>query len=556
MKRAVLMARVSSDEQAKGYSLDVQLDSLTKYCQRNDVEIVQSFQEDFSAKTFDRPGFKKFLQFAKANKGKIDQLLFTSWDRFSRNIAQAYEMIGILRKLGIQPSAIEQPLDMTVPENKAMLAFYLALPEIENDRRSIKVLGGIRGAWKVGRWINRAPRGYRNMRDVHNKPIIVPNEKAEQIKSAFEKIANGFSQAEVRKELASEGYSFTKSVLSELLRNPVYMGKIFYPAENGEPSYLIQGIHEPLISEELFNKVQTILNEKHQKRNRPSITTKRDELPLRGILKCSFCDGLLTGSPSRSKTGKQYFYYHCNHCKKTRFRAEPANEKLEAILKLFTPSNDIINLYREMLKEGLGQKTKKSISERTSLNEKVKNLESRLGNLQDMLADKAITPSEYQNLKSKYEVQLIEIKSELLSFNDSEKDMSGMIETCIKKLSQLDTLYSEISLERKTRLLSSIFPEKLFFENNKYRTPILNKVMLLYLNIDKGLREKKTGRLSDFFELSGSVPGKGIEPPRGCPRQILSLLRLPIPPPGQRRGAKIRIFVRLYQKSMLFNLED
>ena len=511
MKRAVLMARVSSDEQAKGYSLDVQLDSLTKYCQRNDVEIVQSFQEDFSAKTFDRPAFKKFLQFAKVNKGKIDQLLFTSWDRFSRNIAEAYEMIGILRKLGIQPSAIEQPLDMTVPENKAMLAFYLALPEIENDRRSIKVLGGIRGAWKAGRWINQAPRGYRNIRDANNKPIIVPNENAKYVQFAFEKIADGYSQVEVRKELAVQGKVFPKSVLSEILKNPAYMGKIFFPAENGEPSYLIQGIHEPLVSEELFNKVQTILNAKHQKRNRPSITTKRVELPLRGILRCTCCEGLLTGSPSRSKTGKQYFYYHCNTCKTTRFRAEAANQKMETMLNHFTPSDDIINLYREMLKEALGQKAKKSTAQLTNLNEKLKNLESRLGNLQDLLADKAIAPSEYQNLKSKYEVQIVEIKSELLSFNDSEKDMSGMIETCVKMLSQLSTLYSEISLERKTRFLSSIFPEKLVFENNKYRTPILNKAILLYLNIDKGLREKKTGPLSEILELSGSVPGKGVE---------------------------------------------
>ncbi|MBK6399575.1 MAG: recombinase family protein [Bacteroidetes bacterium] len=56
MKRAVLMARVSSDEQAKGYSLDVQIDSLTNHCQRNDIAIVHSFKEDFSAKrSTDRP---------------------------------------------------------------------------------------------------------------------------------------------------------------------------------------------------------------------------------------------------------------------------------------------------------------------------------------------------------------------------------------------------------------------------------------------------------------------------------------------------------------------
>jgi site-specific DNA recombinase len=51
---------------------------------------------------------------------------FTKWDRFSRNAGDAYQMINILRKVGVEPQAIEQPLDLSVPENKMMLAFYLA----------------------------------------------------------------------------------------------------------------------------------------------------------------------------------------------------------------------------------------------------------------------------------------------------------------------------------------------------------------------------------------------------------------------------------------------
>ncbi len=506
------MARVSSDEQAKGYSLDVQTDSLTNHCQRNDIAIVHSFKEDFSAKTFDRPAFKLFLKFAKANKGKIDLLLFTSWDRFSRNIAEAYEMIGILKKLGIQPCAIEQPLDMTVPENKAMLAFYLALPEIENDRRSIKVLGGIRGAWKKGRWVNCAPRGYKNTRDENNKPIILPGESADSVRYAFEQTAKGVSQTEIRIELLKQGKEINKSVLSTILRNPVYMGKIPFPAENGEDGYLIDGIHEPLISEQIFYKVQEILNGNLQKRNRPAVTTKRNELPLRGVLKCSNCDSPMTGSPSRSRSGKQYFYYHCNTCKKTRFRSDEANKKMESVLNCFTPSEDILTLYREMLKDALGQKTKKTTVQLTSLKEKLNTLQTRLLNLQDMFADKQISVSEYQNLKSKYEVQLIEVKSELTEVNGSGKEIEQMIDRGIDQIKQLNKLYSEISIERKSRLLGSIFPEKVVFENNKYRTTNLNQAILLYLNIDKGLREKKTGQLNEFLELSGSVPGAGIEP--------------------------------------------
>ena len=77
MKKAIIMCRVSTDEQAKGYSLDVQHEQLIKYCQRNNIEVVKHYKEDHSAKNFDRTEFKKLLQFAKSNKNSIDYLLFT-----------------------------------------------------------------------------------------------------------------------------------------------------------------------------------------------------------------------------------------------------------------------------------------------------------------------------------------------------------------------------------------------------------------------------------------------------------------------------------------------
>ncbi len=72
-------------------------------------------------------------------------------------------MINLLRKLGVEPQAIEQPLDMSVPENKMMLAIYLTTPEIENDRRALNVFYGMRRAKKKeGRWVCNAPIGYVN----------------------------------------------------------------------------------------------------------------------------------------------------------------------------------------------------------------------------------------------------------------------------------------------------------------------------------------------------------------------------------------------------------
>ena len=90
MERAILMARVSSEEQARGYSLDVQKENLIRYCENHDIEVVGIYREDHSAKTFNRPEFQKLLSFVKANQVKVNGLLFTTWDRFSRNTTDAY----------------------------------------------------------------------------------------------------------------------------------------------------------------------------------------------------------------------------------------------------------------------------------------------------------------------------------------------------------------------------------------------------------------------------------------------------------------------------------
>ena len=90
-------------------------------------------------------------------------------------------MISTLKKLGVEPQAIEQPLNLEIPENKIMLAIYLTSGEVENDRRSLNVIAGMRRAMREGRWMCTAPKGYRNSRDEVNKPCIIPGKDAEYV---------------------------------------------------------------------------------------------------------------------------------------------------------------------------------------------------------------------------------------------------------------------------------------------------------------------------------------------------------------------------------------
>ena len=83
----IIYCRVSTDEQAqKGFSLDYQEETLKQYCEKMSYNIVKIYREDHSAKNFNRPEYQKFLTFLKKNKGALDLLLVTSWDRFSRNL--------------------------------------------------------------------------------------------------------------------------------------------------------------------------------------------------------------------------------------------------------------------------------------------------------------------------------------------------------------------------------------------------------------------------------------------------------------------------------------
>lgn len=174
MKIADLYIRVSTDEQAdKGYSQRDQEERLRKYCDINGIKVRKIIYEDHSAKTFERPAWRSLLKELRKYKGRTDLLIFTKWDRFSRNAGDVCQMISTLRKLGVEPQAVEQPLDISIPENKMMLAFYLAAPEVENDRRALNVYYGMRRAKIEGRWVSTAPIGYINKTTESGKNILL-----------------------------------------------------------------------------------------------------------------------------------------------------------------------------------------------------------------------------------------------------------------------------------------------------------------------------------------------------------------------------------------------
>ena len=96
------------------------------------MTIIEEFQEDYSAKNFNRPEWKKLNNFAKKNKSKIDYLLVFDWDRFSRNTYEALGVIENFKGLEIEVNCIEKWIDYSDPTQIMMQLMYLGMPEVDN----------------------------------------------------------------------------------------------------------------------------------------------------------------------------------------------------------------------------------------------------------------------------------------------------------------------------------------------------------------------------------------------------------------------------------------
>ncbi len=514
MKNVILYVRVSTDEQAgRGYSLRDQEQKLLNYCQNNNFNVLHIFREDYSAKTFKRPEFKKLLEYCKKNKKDVHQLIFIKWDRFSRNTAESYQMIGLFNQLAIQVNAIEQPLDLNIPEQGLMLAMYLSMPEVENQRRSLNVISGMRRAFKEGRYVGGAPKGYDNGRDAAKKPILIPNDDAKYIQEAFELMATGnYQRIEIFNQLKLKGFKSSKSVFANILNNHLYYGGVFLKAYKDEKESIIEGIHEPIITKALFDKVQQVINNRRRgKKHLPK--TFNEKFPLKGFLRCPICDKQLTASTSKGRT-EYYNYYHCVSPCKGRYTSEEVHDMVNTFLSDITFDKQFQELYFEIIKEKLIEDTKQKALGAKHY-ENLNSIEDKLIKLQDLYIDGDMDKAGYESAKQRYENILAELKSKEATSEDSKK-LIELYNRATKKFIGIDIQYNNSNLEQKRKIIGSIFEKNIQFENKKVRTTNLNPILNEITSINKGLEGIKKKDLTKKIVKSSMVIAEGFEPSTAC----------------------------------------
>jgi len=237
--RIAIYTRVSTEDQVNGVSLAAQKDRCIDFCKSRDWEVVNVFTDaGKSAGSLNRPALIELLDSAK--NGEFDTILVYKIDRFSRNLKDLIITLDDLKKEGVNFTSVSEQIDTTTAMGTAFFQIIGTFAELERGMISERVNMSFDKKIKCGCLLNRPPIGYKTI----GGKLMIDNKMAEKIKTAFELRSTGEKVIEISKEL-----DIPRSSLYEVFKNPVYIGKVRYKNK------VLPGIHEGIISVNLFNKV-------------------------------------------------------------------------------------------------------------------------------------------------------------------------------------------------------------------------------------------------------------------------------------------------------------
>jgi DNA invertase Pin-like site-specific DNA recombinase len=514
VKTAITYARVSTDEQAQqGFSLGHQKEALEKYCEFHGIKILRHFQEDgASGKDFNRPEFNKLMEFARKEAKTINALIFTRYDRLIRNLEESLRYKRIFTSLGIEIIAIDQSIDDSVPESKMIYAIMNSIAEIERDKISIRTREGMRRAMFEGFYVNKPPIGYDTCKwQDTNKPTLKPNKHAEIVKEIFEMYSKGaYSIQDIRSEFGKRGFKRAKQTFINILSTATYIGQILIKEDKrrGEPSLIVEGKHEGIITLETYDRVQRILHGAQWKYN-PELKRSED-FPLRGHLKCRRCGSNLTGSFSGKKKLK-FPYYHCLRGCPERFRADHAHQILLNFLKSLTIKREIKEAYLMVIKEIYADREKDKLRDIERIKHSLNQVKTKIDSTEDKFIQDMINLETYNNLKNRYKGEMEELENRLTELKTESRQFFDDLTRSLSFLENLDFYFTKASTEEKRQILAILFPERLVFENNLVRTPPDNLFISAMVNKIKGFErgEIKKGDIS--VVLASLAPRPALE---------------------------------------------
>lgn len=410
MKYFIYCRRSSEEESRQVQSLETQERELLEYASKHNLHIVEIIKESKSAKTDgNRPLFTKMLE--RISNGEASGLLVLHIDRLSRNGIESGTIIKLFESARLEEIRTPSRIYASA-QDMLYMDFDFVFAAHYSRNLSIRIREGNKTKLSKGEYIGCPPLGY-----IYEKGKLYPDPlSAKYVKKAFSLYSTGqYSLKQITNMLYLDGFrsrlvkgKVPKASIHTLLLNPVYYGVI------RRAGMLYKGIHKPLVSKSVFDKVQDIL----QGKNRSKHLTHY--FLYRNYLSCAVCTCKLTATKKKEK----YNYYYCTNGKNKcdehkKYLNEPVVAKLaQGAFKGITIDKELADLAFDIYKDQFLQKQKEGISQKDLLQKQISDIDKKLdkllslylsGNLaEDIFLNKQ---KALQNEKATLQVAVTQVKS-------------------------------------------------------------------------------------------------------------------------------------------------
>ncbi len=307
----------SESEDRQVLSLDSQADKAQEIAKALNAKITEAyiFSESKSAKvTNNRPRFAEMLRCIE--RGEIQGIIVWHADRLSRNAMDAALLIDLMDRNKLVEIVTPSQTFRNTPIDKFMLSLSCGQAKMENDKKGIDVKRGLEKNARLGIIPNHSTVGYMNDKNSPrgSKTILSDPERLPIVRKMWDLMLTGTYTVPQILKIATDEWGFrmangkkmARSTIYYMFSNPVFYGMFEYPIKSGN---WYKGTHEAIITEEEYDKVQSILGRFGRPRPRTHV------FDFVGMMRCGECSAAITAELKfkRPKNGKvhRYVYYHC-----------------------------------------------------------------------------------------------------------------------------------------------------------------------------------------------------------------------------------------------------
>lgn len=484
----VIYTRVSSKKQEAGYSLDTQLKDNMEFARKNEYNVLGYFGGTYeSASTDERKEFNRMLQFCKKSKDKVTYIIVHMVDRFSRSGANAIYIKENLKANGIYIMSVRQPVDVTTTSGDFQQNIQMIFSHYDNQVRKEKCVSGIKEALNRGEWCHGVMKGYDAVYEGSKRKLVV-NSEGKLIRKAFLWKANeGLSNEECRQKLAKLGLKITFQMMSRIFKNPFYCGLIAHNLLEGK---LIEGVHEKIISKEIFLKVNEV-----QKQNSHGFKwiPEQECVPMKVFLRCEHCNGSMTGYIVKAKN-KWYYKCRTKGCCNNK-SADSLHKTFDEVLSYFTIKEEFAPLIREQMKLTISGLTKEAEENKKKIKATYQDIEHKLERLEERYVTEELKQDLYVKYVEKYKQEKVEILKELQKLESKCSNHEEVIDIALENAVNFNKMWASGGWKRKLRMQYLLFPKGLNYNkrNDTVRTEKINQAFLWMACQQQKLSQIKSG---------------------------------------------------------------